>query len=263
MKENGQRVKILKSLLIAFSLYSRIPMPQFEWQEDEYGHAISFLPLVGLVIGAAEIGMWKLCLYMGAPVFVKAVALCLVPLVITGGFHLDGYMDVCDALSSYSGPERSLEIMKDPHIGAFAVIGLARFGLLFLTGAYLLVYGNGEAPVYMFALLFVFVRALCGVMSLVLPKAKKDGMLAVETGHGGSVDFTFLTFQAAASGVFIIYMNLTAGTIVFAALMCFCFYYAYLCKKKFGGVTGDTAGMFIVRGELLGLLVLAVYFLVV
>ena len=266
-KENGIRVKIIKSILIAFSMYSRIPVPQFKWEEEEYSHAISFLPLIGMVIGGLEIGLWILCCRFDVPVFVTSLLLCLVPVVITGGFHLDGYMDVCDALSSYSGRERSLEIMKDPHIGAFAVIGFARFSLLFVLESYLLAYaGVGDTSymgIYLFALLFVFVRALCGVLSLVLPKAKSDGMLSREAGKTGSADFMFLTFLASISVLFMIYINLVAGAIVFLALIIFCFYYAYLCNKKFGGVTGDTAGMFVARGELIGLLVLAVYFFVV
>ena len=109
----------------------------------------------------------------------------------------------------------------------------------------------------------MFVRALCGVLSLVLPKAKSDGMLSREAGKTGSADFMFLTFLASVSGLFMIYINLMAGAFAFLALIIFCFYYAYLCNKKFGGVTGDTAGMFVARGELIGLLVLAVYFFVV
>ncbi len=266
-KENGIKVKIIKSILIAFSMYSRIPVPQFKWEEEEYSHAISFLPLIGMVIGGLEIGLWIICCRFEVPVFVTSLLMCLVPVVITGGFHLDGYMDVCDALSSYSGRERSLEIMKDPHIGAFAVIGFARFSLLFILGAYLLAYAGagdtGYMGIYLFALLFVFVRALCGVLSLVLPKAKSDGMLSREAGKTGSADFMFLTFLASVSGLFMIYINLMAGAFAFLALIIFCFYYAYLCNKKFGGVTGDTAGMFVARGELIGLLVLAVYFFVV
>ena len=266
-KENGNEVKIIKSILIAFSMYSRIPVPQFKWEEEEYSHAISFLPLVGIVIGAAEIGAWRLCCLFSVPVFVTALIMCLLPIVLTGGFHLDGYMDVCDALSSYSGRERSLEIMKDPHIGAFAVIGFARFSILFVAAAFMLAWeGEGKpkfAGIYQFALLFVFVRALCGVLSLCLPKAKSDGMLSREAGMTTGADFMFLTFLASVSGLLTIYINVTAGVLTFAAILVFCFYYSYLCKKKFGGVTGDTAGMFIARGELIGLLVLAIYFFVV
>lgn len=44
--------RLLASLAITFSTYSRIPMPQVEWSEDNMRHTLSLLPLVGLVIGA-------------------------------------------------------------------------------------------------------------------------------------------------------------------------------------------------------------------
>ena len=43
-------------------------------------------------------------------------------LLVTGGIHMDGYMDTMDALHSYGNREKKLEILKDSHIGAFAVI---------------------------------------------------------------------------------------------------------------------------------------------
>ena len=57
-----------------------------------------------------------------------------IPILITGGFHVDGFLDTCDALHSYQPRERKLEILKDSHIGAFAVIMLALYGLIFLGG---------------------------------------------------------------------------------------------------------------------------------
>jgi len=51
-----------------------------------------------------------------------AVVLTLIPVVITGGIHLDGLLDTADALSSYQPRERRLEILKDSHAGAFAII---------------------------------------------------------------------------------------------------------------------------------------------
>ena len=51
------------------------------------------------------------------------------PWLLTGFIHLDGYMDTCDAMLSWRPLEKRLEILKDSHTGAFAVVGL---GLLFL-----------------------------------------------------------------------------------------------------------------------------------
>ena len=51
-----------------------------------------------------------------------AVVLVLVPVIVTGGIHVDGLLDTSDALSSWRDREKRLEILKDSHAGAFAVI---------------------------------------------------------------------------------------------------------------------------------------------
>ena len=53
--------------------------------------------------------------------------ICLIPVFITGGIHLDGYADTCDALASYAEPAKKQEILKDPHCGAFALIRVCSY----------------------------------------------------------------------------------------------------------------------------------------
>ena len=117
-------MSILRSILISLSLYSRVPVPVFTWDEKDVSHAIAFLPLTGILIGALSFVVIRISGAARIPVPVAVILLSLVPLLVTGGFHLDGFMDVTDARRSYLGRERKLQIMKDPHIGAFAVIGL-------------------------------------------------------------------------------------------------------------------------------------------
>lgn len=65
--------------------------------------------------------------YAAAAALARAAGFCLVPVWVTGGIHLDGYADTCDALSSYGDTAKKLEILKDPHCGAFAVIRLCSY----------------------------------------------------------------------------------------------------------------------------------------
>ena len=44
--------------------------------------------------------------------------------LVTGALHLDGFMDTCDALLGGTGPDHRRKILKDPHVGAFAVIAV-------------------------------------------------------------------------------------------------------------------------------------------
>ena len=97
-----------------------------------------------------------------------------IPLLVTGGFHVDGFLDTCDALHSYQPRDRKLEILKDSHIGAFAVIMLALYGLIFVGGfseikasSTLMVAGAG----------CFLSRVLSGIAVVSFPSAKQEGTL--------------------------------------------------------------------------------------
>ena len=126
--------KIAKAFIVAFSIYSKIPMPRFTWESDDMKYHLCFFPWVGAVIGGVEAIWYYLCTQKELSTIAFALVAIAIPILITGGFHLDGFMDTCDALHSYPDPEKKLEILKDPHIGAFAVICLAAY-LLLMTGA--------------------------------------------------------------------------------------------------------------------------------
>ena len=123
-------MKAWQSFKIAFSMYSRIPMPHADWSPENLRYALCFLPLPGGVIGLL-LALWHvlsnlLCVH---PVLCAAVA-CVIPWGVTGGIHLDGFCDTVDALSSRQTREKKLEILKDPHIGTFAVLGCVVYFLL-------------------------------------------------------------------------------------------------------------------------------------
>ena len=105
-------------------------MPRFEWKDEDYRESLIFFPVVGLIIGALVIAINELPFMKIVPVAVRIILTILVPILVTGGFHLDGFMDTSDALSSYAEKERRLEILSDPHIGAFSVIALIKWLLI-------------------------------------------------------------------------------------------------------------------------------------
>ena len=112
----------MKSLIIAFAMYSKFPMPRVDWEKKALSWALCWFPLVGLAVGAV-LWLWlALAGWLGfGAVFTAALAL-LLPIALSGGIHLDGFCDTCDALSSHQSRERKLEILKDSHTGAFAII---------------------------------------------------------------------------------------------------------------------------------------------
>ncbi len=125
----------MKRLLHAFamcqSMFCAIPCPWKVWDEDARPLMLLFLPLVGLEMGLLWACLAWLCQYMNLPQLVTGLVLCAFPYVISGFIHLDGFMDVTDAVGSCRSLEKRRAILKDSHVGAFAVIGLA---LLLLAG---------------------------------------------------------------------------------------------------------------------------------
>ncbi len=247
-------MRIIKSFFIAFSMYSKIPMPQFEWKDGDMRYALCFFPWVGAVTGA----LWYLwnwfCTRFAVGTMCYAAVGTAIPLLVTGGFHVDGFLDTCDALHSYQPRERKLEILKDSHIGAFAVIMLALYGLIFLGGfseikasSTLAVAGAG----------CFLARVLSGIAVVSFPSAKQEGTLYLfaDKAHKRVVR-TALYGQGILCIGFMLWTSLVMGGIAaLAALLTFAYYY-WRSKKEFGGITGDTAGYFVTLCE--GCVVVAV-----
>ena len=117
----------MKTYLHAFamcqSMFCAIPAPQV-WDEKAKDKMLLFLPIVGLEIGAIWAGLAWLCRLLNLPAMITALILAAYPYIVTGFLHLDGYMDVTDAVKSWRDLERRREILKDSHVGSFAVIGI-------------------------------------------------------------------------------------------------------------------------------------------
>lgn len=113
----------MKTYLNAFfmcqSMFCAIPAPQI-WDEKAKDKMLLFLPVVGLELGV----IWYLLSLLPLPKLISALVLSAWPWIGTGYLHLDGYMDVTDAVKSYRSLQRRREILKDSHVGSFAVIGI-------------------------------------------------------------------------------------------------------------------------------------------
>ena len=237
----------IKSFFIAFSIYSKIPMPQFEWKEEDMKYTLCFFPWVGAVIGVLVYGWSIICKRYQIGDLCYTCIGTAIPLLITGGFHVDGFMDTMDGFHSYQPKERKLEILKDAHIGAFSVIMLGTYGLLYL-GAFSRI--TDSTILSIVAAGFYFARVLSGIGVVSFPKAKKEGMLYLfaDSAQKRIVKGT-LILQGILCMAFMLWRSVLWGSsILLAALLSFAYYY-YRTKKELGGITGDTAGFFIVVCE--------------
>lgn len=240
-----------KSFAVAFSLYSKIPMPRFVWASADMKYHFVFFPLVGLAICALEFLLKFLQAKFG---FGEILYLCFalaLPVLITGGIHLDGFMDTADALSSYGSKEKKLEILKDPHIGAFSVISVV---LYFLCALGFLSEIKSKSGFVCAGFSLVFSRIFSGLSVVFFKKAKNDGMAKAESENsakkavGAILILEFVFFSALLAfflGGVSVYFFVTVLVFAFSF-----FFYYFMSKKNFGGITGDLAGFFVCVSEI-------------
>lgn len=231
---------VLKSLASAFLMYSRIPMPKVEWKEENRRYALCFFPLIGAVIGGLLMLWHRLCGMAGMGGIVHGAAAVLIPILVTGGIHIDGFCDTTDAVSSYADRQKRLEIMKDPHIGSFAVIGLS--GMLLLQFALFC----EIRELLTVAVGYVLSRALSGLAAVTFRSARSEGALQnfVKPAHR-AVTVSVLSATILLCAAAMLFIGLYRGIFVCAAAaLCFGFYRSF-AYRNFGGITGDTEGWFL------------------
>lgn len=225
-------------------MFSALPVPQVEWNGRSMRYALCAFPLVGLCI-ALLCRLWLLvCASLALPELLRGALLCLIPVLVTGGIHLDGYADTCDALASHAGAERKQEILKDPHIGAFAAIRLCEYFVASLA----LWTALQDLSLPALIGLFCLSRSLSGLALVSFPLREGSGLARsfAEAGNDKQVR-TVLLFLALVSGGLLIYggqaLSLLTAALVFLR-------YRIMCARDFGGLSGDLAGWFLQTAEL-------------
>lgn len=243
---------LFKSLIIALSTYSVIPMPQIKWDERYMKYAICFFPVVGIICGLLIYGWYELSLWLKlSPLLFSAVAVCI-PVVISGGIHVDGFMDTVDALSSHRSKEEKLKILKDPDCGAFSVIYCVLY-FLTLTSFYYELYCQTHitviCPVYVISRCF---SALCAVN---MQNARKEGMLNSYIANISKVPVNIILVLFLVTALcLMLFLSIYVALFSILLILLSVLFYIRITKKEFGGVTGDTSGFLLQICEILSVL---------
>ncbi|MBR4600000.1 MAG: adenosylcobinamide-GDP ribazoletransferase [Treponema sp.] len=273
-------MSFLKSVLLAFSMFSTVPVPRIEWNQKNMRYMMCAFPLVGLLtallcavwflFGIQLLYVWKKPLPL--PFF--ALVFTLIPILVSGGIHLDGFMDTCDALASHASQEKKLEILKDSHSGAFAVLGCVLYILSFYVLSFCLYsrfYGETPSPGFpnLFArfynslpvlCIFFLSRLLSAFAVATFPIAKNSGLVhtfASASARRFTAIWTYVWFFLISAAL-IYFFRLIGIALVASSLSVFCFYYI-TAVKNFGGITGDTAGWFLQMCEIFDLAIFVVF----
>ena len=235
---------VLETIIVAFSMFSALPMPQIEWNSRNMRYSLLAFPLIGAVIGGV-CWLWAaLCLALGLPAILRGAGLCILPVLLTGGIHLDGYADTCDALASHAPPARKREILKDAHLGAFAAI---RLGVWFVASFALWT----ALPVYRgwaIVCLFCLSRTLSALALTLFPLAEGSGLARsfAEASDRKTVRAVLIVYAALLCLVLI----LARGAVTVPAALCVFLAFRRMARTQFEGLSGDLSGWFLQTAEL-------------
>jgi adenosylcobinamide-GDP ribazoletransferase len=227
----------LRNLRIAFGLMTTLPikLPD-DWSAGDSGRAAVWYPFVGLVIGALTWLAWKGAMLVFPPLIGGSITL-VIWVVLTGALHLDGLADCCDGLLASTSVERRLEIMKDPRVGAFGVIGL--IFVLLLKAAALTSFVSLTPPSSFGILLAASLARWCILLAGLSPLARPSGMGA-DFALGfrrsfilwGAIIPLAIAILLGMRGILSVCIGAGATALVL-----------WLANSRIGGVTGDVFGM--------------------
>ena len=209
----------IQSLIIACSMYSRIPMPVIEWNEKNMKYAMCFFPLIGVVTGGIQYLAGSVMYHLSVGRILLAAVMTLLPVVVSGGIHLDGFMDTMDALGSCGDRQKKLEILKDSHSGAFAVMGMGCY-LVWSLGIWSELTEEMLAPA---ACIYVISRALSGYSVVTFPAAKDSGLARTfqDRAQKRTVQITSVLWLLAGAALM---LWTDARASIGAAMRVFCFW---------------------------------------
>ncbi|MBE6917720.1 MAG: adenosylcobinamide-GDP ribazoletransferase [Ruminococcaceae bacterium] len=241
--------KYLYAFVMCQSMFCAIPAPQ-AWDEKAKDKMLLFLPIVGLEIGALWAALAWLCRLLNLPALVAGLVLCAYPFLITGFIHLDGFMDVTDAVKSWRDLERRREILKDSHVGSFAVIGIA---LLML--AQFAFFSSAPAEANSLILIFIPAVSRCGSSLAVtgLKPMSTSQYADQKKPKSHIVAWSIMLCIFLAAGF------LLCGKYGFALVGCLAGYGLALLRayRSLDGMNGDISGFALTIGELCAVVVYA------
>lgn len=232
----------LYGLVLALQFLTRIPLPIVcPWNAGTCRWALRCYPLVGLLIGALLAGLAMLG--QGLPSPLLALALLSLWVALSGGLHLDGVMDIADALGSNAPLERRWAIMKDSQVGSFAILALVF--LLAWKGALILALLEAGASPWLWLMLPALSRFGALLLLRLAPLARREGLAWTRRQHLARRDLGLALLPLLPFIGFV-----PGGAWLLGALCVFLFLYGLAMVRAFTGINGDIVGAAIEGGEL-------------
>lgn len=246
-------MKILESIVVAFQFLTRLYLPiNVEWDTANLRRSLTWFGLVGAFIGVILAGAMTLFNRLDLIPAVVAIIILLIWIFITGGMHIDGISDMADGFFSMRDKEKTLEIMKDSHVGAFGVITIVF--LLLIKFEMLKEFIIIEKNVWLLILPPTIARIAAGIVLSFYETTKKSGL--GYTFHSSDPRiFWAIGFIVTLiiSSILNIKSLIFIGIAILAANLM-----ALWAKKKIGGLNGDIYGAIVETVEVMGMVFICV-----
>ena len=247
----------MRRFLAALGFLTIFPLPaSLTIGREDHGGSAAYYPLIGLGIGAFLAAMYWL---IGAtlPLLPKTALLVAAMALVSGGLHMDGLADTFDGLMSHKPRERALEIMRDSRLGAMGGLAMA---LVLLTKFSCLAAMDGDVTAWALLLAATAGRSAMSLAIVSFPYARAEGLgapMAGRAGWGTAASALLVTGLAGAvTGLIVLTI---AGFFMWAAMALWTAMFGFYCKRRLGGMTGDTYGALCETTETLVLLIVAGY----
>lgn len=243
----------VQAAVAAFQFLTRIPVPvEVPFERPVLTRSIIYFPVAGAAIGLCLSALsWALPHVL--PPWPSAVVLLAIWIGLSGGLHLDGWMDTADGVLSHRSRDRMLEIMKDSRVGAMGVIAAVLLLLLKASLiAWLLGEESGNAYIAIPAVLVVsavWSRAWMGIAIAGWKPARPNEGIG-QLFHGVKLGYALASAGLAAfisfAALIINEVNLIEANLLAVSGGCIAIstggLMALWLNRKLGGLTGDTYG---------------------
>jgi adenosylcobinamide-GDP ribazoletransferase len=243
--------RIAKAFFMCMGMFTAIPLPWRPWDDELRPMMTACLPGAGLVVG----GIWLLAAWVMKALCLNAALaaalLVIIPWLLTGAIHIDGYMDTADAVLSWRTREERLRIIKDPHTGSFAVIALGAMCMVAFGAAWSVMdAGKGILPL----MLIPVASRACSAFCVCRLKPLAHSEYAARRERAGAVSGAIFAALALTAAAFIGWAAVVTVAAVIAGYA-LAMTYTY---RIMDGFSGDLAGCALVIGECCGLIAMAI-----
>lgn len=246
---------LLRSFLMAFSGYSISPKTKLARNKENCSYILMFIPLVGAII-TVIINRWAVLYpYMCEhPVF-PAVVGAVIPTILSAGAHMDGFFKTVDAISSHKKREEALKILdEDAHGGYTAII----VGICYYMVAVAIWSEMPIDGIFVIAFAYIISRALYGISLLTMKHAHSDKSLCyvpdvnaskwiqvlVNVAYIGICAVLMIEIALSFNGLRVAIFSIIGAVIAYV-------YYIIMANKRFGGVTEELGGYFVMICEVI------------